>query len=70
MNTAVLQTYLRDGLEDYEYLAMLKRLSPGNPLLQVLDYVTSSLTEFAHDPTGMKRHRLKVAREIERLTVK
>ena len=63
-------TYLRDGLEDYEYLTILKRLSPENPLLQVPDSVTSSLTDFAFDSTAMERHRLKVAREIERLTAK
>ena len=61
-------THLRDGLEDYEYFAILKRLSPSNPLLHVPDSVTSSLTEFAADPSFMESHRLRMAREIERLS--
>jgi hypothetical protein len=61
-------THLRDGLEDYEYFAILKRLSPSNPLLQVPDSVTSSLTEFAFDSSSIESHRLRIAREIERLS--
>ena len=60
-------THLRDGLEDYEYFSMLKRLSPSNPLLQVPDSVTSAMTEFAFDSSAMEAHRLRLAREIERL---
>ena len=59
---------LRDGIEDYEYFAILKRLSPSNPLLQVPDSVTSSMTEFAFDSSFMESHRLRIAREIERLS--
>ena len=58
---------LRDGIEDYEYFAILKRLDPKNPLLAVPADVTSSLTEFSKAPAPMARHRLKLAREIERL---
>ena len=61
-------THLRDGLEDYEYFAILKRLSPSNPLLQVPDSVTSSMTEVAFDSSAMESHRLRIAREIERLS--
>ena len=60
-------THLRDGLEDYEYFAMLKRLDPSNALLRVPDSVAASLTEFSVDPAPLESHRFRLAREIERL---
>ena len=61
-------THLRDGLEDYEYFALLKRLDPTNALLRVPDEVTSSMTGFNADPAAMERHRLALARAIEALS--
>ena len=57
---------LRDGLEDYEYFAILQRLDPKNALLSVPQDVTASMTEFTHDPSPMLRHRERLAREIVR----
>ena len=62
--------HLRDGIEDYEYFAMLKRLDPSNPLLAVPKDVYSSLESYAEDSESMERHRLALAREIERLSRK
>ena len=56
---------LRDGLEDYEYFAMLRRLDPRNALLSVPADVTASLSEFTCDPEPMLRHRERIAREIQ-----
>ena len=61
--------HLRDGLEDYEYFTMLKRLDPANALLRVPDEVTSSMTCFSADPSAMEKHRLALARAIEALSV-
>ncbi|MGN0847237.1 MAG: glycoside hydrolase domain-containing protein [Kiritimatiellia bacterium] len=70
---------LRDGLEDYEYFAMLKRalaartnLPPADraryeALLKVPADVYTSMTEFATDPASMEAHRLKLARALEEL---
>lgn len=58
---------LRDGIEDYEYFAMLAKLDPNNPLLTVPEEVSSTLTEFTARPEPIKAHRRKVAKEIERL---
>ena len=58
---------LRDGLEDYEYLAVLRRLDPSNALLAVPPEVTASMTEFTRDPAPIARRREAVAREIARL---
>ena len=59
---------LRDGLEDYEYFAILRRLDPENPLLKVPSSVYRSLTDFTRAPAPIEEHRLKLAREIERLS--
>lgn len=59
--------YIRDGIEDFEYFTMLKKLSPESPLLQVPPEVSASPTEFSIDPAHMERHRARLAREIARL---
>ena len=48
---------LRDGIEDYEYFAMLSRLDPANPLLEAPPGVTESLTRFTVRPEPVKAHR-------------
>ena len=60
--------HVRDGIEDYEYFAILKRLDPGNPLLKVPAEVSASSKHYSIDPVHMARHREKLAREIERIS--
>ena len=57
---------LREGLEDFEYFAMLNRMDPGSPLLSVPPEVTSSLDDYSTDPSGMEEHRMRLAEAIER----
>ena len=59
---------LRDGLEDYEYLAILKRLDPSNPLLEVPASISVDLERRTRDPQTILAHRRAVAEEIERLS--
>ena len=70
---------LRDGIEDYEYFVLLKRLlaerrnlppevrARAAALLKVPQSVYSSMTEFTTDPEPMERHREKLARAIEKI---
>ena len=58
---------LRDGIEDYEYFAILSRLDPENALLKVPPEVSSSLKDFTKRPEPIKAHRRRLAKEIERL---
>ena len=58
---------LRDGIEDYEYFAMLKRLDAKNPLLVVPKNVYRALDDYSANPAYMETHREKLAGEIERL---
>lgn len=71
---------LREGLEDYEMLYLLreklaaaKNLSPADretyeALLTVPDSITSSMTQFSADPAPIYRQRAKIAKAIEELS--
>ena len=58
---------IRDGIEDYEYLSILKGLDPANALLAVPSEIHETHTRYCTDPAPMERRRFDVAREIERL---
>jgi hypothetical protein len=69
---------MRDGMEDFEYLVLLKKLlaakgaSPPESeqksfaaLLQVPSEISKNLTEFTQDPAPIEARRLKIAKAIE-----
>ena len=72
---------LRDGIEDYEYLVMLKRLLEARKdklgaeqsrqfaaLLDVPQEITSDMTTFTKDPAPIETRRDQVARAIVQLS--
>jgi len=72
---------LREGIEDHEYLYMLRELlakrrgslqpqqiAKYEELLRVPDSITKDMTTFATDPTPIYTHRKKIAEAIEGLT--
>ena len=72
--------HLRDGIEDYEYLSILRerfkkaksRLPAGEAaaisrLLEVPESITRSMKEFATDGVPLETRRREVARAIEKL---
>ncbi|MBN2375307.1 MAG: DUF4091 domain-containing protein [Sedimentisphaerales bacterium] len=74
---------LRDGIEDYEYLAILKRLlsdkktdltetqqNKFTALLKVPSEITSNLTTFTTDPAPIETRRDQIAQAIEQLSRK
>ena len=67
---------LRDGIEDYEYFALLRELLKSKPdaaaeaLLKVPPSVFTDMTHFNTDPSPLLQHREKLARAIERLSRK
>jgi hypothetical protein len=75
--------HLRDGIEDYEYLCILRqRLAERRPnlpqaayerlarLLEVPETISRSLTEFAADGLPIEQQRARIARAIEELQVR
>lgn len=72
---------LRDGIEDYEYLAILRRLldkkgkglsrnerKQYRELLEVPDAISRDLTDFTLDPEPIEARRHQIARAIEALS--
>ncbi len=72
---------LRDGIEDYEYMVILKelieanknklnagRLRKYNSLLDVPEDITSDMTTFTKDPAPIEAQRDRVARAISELS--
>jgi hypothetical protein len=68
---------LRDGIEDYEYMAVLSRLlerkkheiadrqfKKYSKLLEVPESITRDMTHFTKDPAHIEAHRDKIARAI------
>ncbi len=71
---------LRDGIEDYEYLAILSRLLKTKKdnltpqqrkkyaaLLEVPESITKDMTTFTKDPAPIEARRDQVARAIAKL---
>jgi len=71
---------LRDGIEDYEYLAILQRLLKDKKdkltvqeqqkfaaLLEVSESITKDMTTFTKDPAPIEARRDKIARAIAKL---
>ncbi|MFA6243048.1 MAG: glycoside hydrolase domain-containing protein [Candidatus Hydrogenedentales bacterium] len=74
---------LRDGIEDYEYLVILKRLineqgdkvsarkrKQFEKLLVVPEEITSGLKTYTKDPAPIEKHRDRVANAIEALSTR
>ena len=61
---------LREGVEDYEYIEILKRLGGGNWALQVSRGVGSSWKNWTRDTKVLESARLRLGKEIERLSAK
>ena len=72
---------LRDGIEDYEYLAMLERLLEAKAdrlprtkrnqykkLLEVPADITADMTTFTKDPAPIQAHRDRLAKAITALS--
>lgn len=74
---------LRDGIEDYEYLAQLRaaleRPPPGmtpeqltslRALLEVPPDISRSLTDYTRDPAPLERRRAEIARALEMMSAR
>ena len=57
---------LRDGIEDFEYLAMLKKRNPGSELLKVPESISKTLSAFSESPKPIEMRRKEIARTLER----
>ena len=71
---------LRDGIEDYEYMVILRKLlktkeekltarqlQKYNALLEVPESITKDMTHFTKDPAPIEAYRDRIAQVIARL---
>ena len=66
--TSIRLENLRDGIQDYELLAMLKEAEPASPLLTIPEsIVTLQQGDYTRDFRVLARHRAKVIAELEKI---
>ena len=56
---------IRDGIEDYEWLAMLERLKGREAAAALASELIRSMTEFERSPEALRRTRAKLADALE-----
>jgi hypothetical protein len=59
--------WLREGIEDYEYVQILKRLGRGEWAMEVARTVGADWRNWSHDPIAVEAARQKLGNEINRL---
>ena len=55
---------LRDGMEDYEYFAILERLTDKKTVKKIIDAIAPNWWDFSKDPNKFLAAREKIARQI------
>jgi hypothetical protein len=57
---------IRDGLDDYDYLALLADAQGKPAAMRYVDRLVKSLTEYSRDPAALAQVRAEIADQIER----
>ena len=55
---------LRDGMEDYEYFAILERLTDKKTVKKIVDSIAPNWWDFSKDPDEILAAREKIAQRI------
>jgi hypothetical protein len=59
--------WLRDGVEDYDYLQILKELGKGDLAMQIARSVGPDWTNWTRDPNAIEAARLKLGEAIDQI---
>jgi Domain of unknown function (DUF4091) len=59
--------WLRDGVEDYEYIEILKKLGRGSWALKVSQTVGPNWKDWTRNPSKLESARLQLGQEIDRI---
>jgi len=60
--------WIRDSVQDFEYVEILRRLGREDQALQVARTVASDWKNWTHDPDVLETARLKLGQEIDRIS--
>jgi len=58
---------LRDGMEDYEYFAILEKLADKMAVKKIIDTIAPNWWNFSRDPNEFLAAREKLAQQIQKL---
>ncbi len=56
---------IRDGIEDYDYLALLTRVAGRSAAAQLFQRLVTDMTHFSRDPSLLRRVREAAAAAME-----
>jgi len=59
--------WLRDGVQDYDYVQILKDLGKGDLAMQIAHSVGSDWTNWTRDPSAIESARQKLGEAIDQL---
>lgn len=59
---------IRDGIQDFEYAQLLKKLGHGSLVNTVLSNVAASWTHWTHDPTALENARKQLGLRLEQIS--
>lgn len=59
--------WLRDGVEDYDYLQILKELGKGDMAMEIARAVGPDWTHWTRDPNAIEAARLKIGEAIDQI---
>ena len=59
--------WLRDGVEDYDYLQILKELGKADLAMQIARSVGPDWTNWTRDPNAIEAARLKLGEAIDQI---
>jgi hypothetical protein len=60
--------WIREGIEDYEYIELAKALGKGEWALAVAKTIGSDWTNWTKDPASLENARLQIGQELDRLS--
>jgi len=59
---------IRDGIQDYEYVQLLKKLGHGSFVNSVLLPIAGNWTNWTHDPKALEDARMQLGQELNQLS--
>jgi hypothetical protein len=62
--------WLRDGVEDYDYVQLLKNLGKEDVAMEISRSVGADWTKWTRDPAALEAAREKLGETISQLTTK
>ncbi len=60
--------WIRDGVDDYDYVQMLRQMGQGAWALQIINGIAANFTNWSHDPNALQAVRMQLGQELSQLS--